>query len=154
MERLLVGEVLGIWEERVGRRLWLSRAMLTFLTALRKPGMEGDLCGSEGGRVTDEFIVHSVRIYGYLFAIPAQGYTGEADPSLRSGSWVELVCPLHSSNLLVESERRGEARCNLRKGCGTGCCVCHLLKIEWRLKASIEEWSFGFKGGATLEEAS
>lgn len=88
------------------------------------------------------------------FASPAQGYTGEADPSLRSGSWDELGCLLHSSNLLVESERRGQARCNLRKGCGTGCCVCHQLKIEQRLKACIEEWSFGLKGGMTLEEAS
>ena len=51
--------------------------------------------------------------------------------------FIALIC-------WVEGGRRGQARSELRKVYGTGCCVCYLLKIGQRLKAS-KEWSFILK---------
>lgn len=97
------------------------------------------------------------------------GYSGEADLSLRSGSWDEWGCLCRALICFVDSKRRDQARRDfeesLQDTCGVGpacctslhflpvCCVCPLLKIGQRLRP-LEKWSFILKGGGTSEKAS
>ena len=50
-----------------------QKPTLAFLTALRNPGTGGgDLCGSEGGRVRDEFTVHWANVMNVSSVLGAE----------------------------------------------------------------------------------